>query len=690
MTTLTEVVTYESGVYQLETADPVLGGPGGIANTQAQQLANRTAYLKQHVDALETAASGYVTAAALQAELQKLDHKQSVRAASVGNLTLSGTQTIDGVAVVVADRVLVKNQTTASENGIYVVSGSAWTRAVDADTSTDVTTGMIAEVESGTINASQRWQLTTPAPIVLGTTLLTFANISAGYAPLASPAFTGTPTVPTATSGTKNTQAASTDFANNLVKGLAGINVAGNTDVVVTAAEAGAGILKLTGALTGNINLIFPTATGQWIVSNESTGNYSITAKMAAGTGVILPQALATVIYSDSTNVIFAASAGQYAFVPETFTPTAGTTSLSIAGGYTPGLLMIEKNGVWLHLSDYTATDGATVTITASIAADKFTVYAFKSFTVADAVLKSGDTMGGFLSLAADATDPMHAVPKQQLDAALAAVTVVHVRVRQTILSAATSFIAIGTGLACNLLATATPARLSFAAGMDANGEVDYVGSAVADVTAFWSGLTASTTNYLFVDRNTGTGALTGVASTLPYIAQDSSVSISVANNQHTYLTDTGQMYVGNGSVATAVQRTAVGQCVTGASTVTSVTSYAKLRRFTSGQLTIPASGTQIVSNHNVGVSSDHLCVQVGWLCIANDAGWSATVGDFIPLYAMDNGVSAGLSSYTNSLTTVVNGGYTSISPATKGSGVRAGVSSTGNFKAIVSVSGKF
>lgn len=53
MANLQEVVSWEAGVYQLETGDPVLGGPGGISNKQAQALANRTAYLKKHMDDIE-------------------------------------------------------------------------------------------------------------------------------------------------------------------------------------------------------------------------------------------------------------------------------------------------------------------------------------------------------------------------------------------------------------------------------------------------------------------------------------------------------------------------------------------------------------------------------------------------------------------------------------------------------------
>jgi len=190
---------------------------------------------------------------------------------------------------------------------------------------------------------------------------------------------------------------------------------------------------------------------------------------------------------------------------------------------------------------------------------------------------------------------------------------------RQSILAGAAAFVQIGTGLACNLLATTTPVRFSFAAGMNANGAVDYVGSVSADSASFWSGLTASTTNYLFVDRNTSTGALTGVASILPYIEQASSASISVASGQHTYVHDTGQMYVGNGSVATAVQRTAVGQCVTNGSAVTSVISYAKLGRASGSQTTL-ALETPYSFNHYIGTNFLH--VARGYKCKTTDAGY--------------------------------------------------------------------
>jgi phage-related tail fiber protein len=126
-----------------------------------------------------TSAQDAATKAYVDATKQGLDVKDSVHAATTGNITLSGTQTVDGVALVAGDRVLVKNQTTGSENGIYVVvSGGAWTRSTDADTSAKVTSGMFVFVEEGTTNADSGWVLTTDMPITLGTTALAFTQFS--------------------------------------------------------------------------------------------------------------------------------------------------------------------------------------------------------------------------------------------------------------------------------------------------------------------------------------------------------------------------------------------------------------------------------------------------------------------------------------------------------------------------------
>jgi len=108
-----------------------------------------------------------------------LDTKADCVAATTGNITLANSQTIDGVAVVNPNRVLVKDQTTASENGIYVVvDAGSWTRSTDADTDAEVNNGMLTEITSGTANATTAWVITTVDPIVVDTTSLIFQELS--------------------------------------------------------------------------------------------------------------------------------------------------------------------------------------------------------------------------------------------------------------------------------------------------------------------------------------------------------------------------------------------------------------------------------------------------------------------------------------------------------------------------------
>lgn len=104
------------------------------------------------------------------------DYKQSVLCASIGNLTLSGTQTIDGISAGAGVRVLAKNQTAPAENGIYIVAAGAWARAGASDTAAKVLSTLVS-VQQGTVNADTMWLQTTDAPITLGTTALVFGQV---------------------------------------------------------------------------------------------------------------------------------------------------------------------------------------------------------------------------------------------------------------------------------------------------------------------------------------------------------------------------------------------------------------------------------------------------------------------------------------------------------------------------------
>ncbi|MCF5470806.1 phage tail protein [Pseudomonas syringae] len=105
------------------------------------------------------------------------DYKKSVRCATTVSIGLSGLQTIDDVALAAGDRVLVKNQDTPSQNWIYLAAAGAWTRAQDANESTECTPGHLVPVQAGTKNAGTVWQLVNTTVPVLGTTDLAFERL---------------------------------------------------------------------------------------------------------------------------------------------------------------------------------------------------------------------------------------------------------------------------------------------------------------------------------------------------------------------------------------------------------------------------------------------------------------------------------------------------------------------------------
>lgn len=104
--------------------------------------------------------------------------KSPVKAATTANIMLSGTQTIDGVVLVVGNRVLVKNQNNGSQNGIYEVSDGAWSRSSDANTDAEIMTGLSVAVENGgRANGGSTWQLGVQGKIFVGTTALSFRSV---------------------------------------------------------------------------------------------------------------------------------------------------------------------------------------------------------------------------------------------------------------------------------------------------------------------------------------------------------------------------------------------------------------------------------------------------------------------------------------------------------------------------------
>jgi len=130
-----------------------------------------------------TAAQDAATKAYVDSTTQGIDWKASVRAATTANVTLASAlengDTLDGVVLATGNRVLVKDQTTGSENGIYVVASSgAPTRSTDADIAAEITSNFAVFVEEGTSNADQGYVLTNDGTVTVGTTSLVFTQFT--------------------------------------------------------------------------------------------------------------------------------------------------------------------------------------------------------------------------------------------------------------------------------------------------------------------------------------------------------------------------------------------------------------------------------------------------------------------------------------------------------------------------------
>ena len=145
-----------------------LAVPTATVNMNGQLLSG----LADPVSGQDAATKNYVDSA-----VQGLSPKDSVRVATTENITISGLQTIDGVGVQAGDRVLVKNQSTASQNGIYVASAGAWDRAPDANTWNELISAYVF-VEEGSTNGDNGYLITVNAGGTLGVTDVTVVQFS--------------------------------------------------------------------------------------------------------------------------------------------------------------------------------------------------------------------------------------------------------------------------------------------------------------------------------------------------------------------------------------------------------------------------------------------------------------------------------------------------------------------------------
>ncbi len=147
--------------------------PTASVSMNSQKLTDLAAGAPGSNDSVRMVDMENAISVAVQNAAAAIDNKASVRVVANANITLSGLQTIDGISLIAGDRVLARGQSTASQNGPYIVASGAWTRATDGDATGELTPGAFWFVEEGTTFARSQWRIENTGAITVGTTAIT-------------------------------------------------------------------------------------------------------------------------------------------------------------------------------------------------------------------------------------------------------------------------------------------------------------------------------------------------------------------------------------------------------------------------------------------------------------------------------------------------------------------------------------
>ncbi len=395
--------------------------------------------------------------------VQGLDAKASCTVATTGNITLSGTQTIDGIAVTAGQRVLVKDQSNAAENGIYVAAAGAWARAADANT-WDELVHAFSFVESGTNGGNNGYLCTIAAGGTLGSTAVTWVQFSGAGQITAGAGLTktgNTINVGTASSGRIVVNADDIDLAATAItpgtyksltidaygRATAGTNPTTISGYGIVDAYTIAEIDSLFGSTTAAATSAANAATSATAASN-SASSASSSASSASGSASSATasasaaaasfdsfddrylgakasnpsvdndgdQLIAGALYFNTvTNLMMvytgaiwkvAASAVNGTSERQVYTATAGQTTFAIV--YDVGFVDVYQNGSKLTVGvDFAATNGTNIVLaTGATVGDIIDIVAYGAFEVANALALTGGTMSGDITFAVTQTFP--------------------------------------------------------------------------------------------------------------------------------------------------------------------------------------------------------------------------------------------------------------------------------------------
>lgn len=289
-----------------------------------------------------TNAQDAATKAYVDAKIQGLVVKAPVVATTIGNITLSGLTTqANGdwaSSLTAGDRVLVKDQTTQSANGIYVAAADAWSRATDFDSSAEVVPNSYTFIQSGATLADTGWVLTTDPPITLDTTALVFAQ------------FTGAGAISAGTALSKSGNTLNVNVSNGLTTSSNNLQVlAENSTIVVGASGIRLMTVNSGNIIVGNGSNVGAAVSPSGDVSSISTaGAFTLATTVAKWANMVYGEVPTGAI--NGVNTTFTLNA----------TPVSGSERLYYNG-------MRLKSGAG---NDYTISGATITTLWAPVAAE--------------------------------------------------------------------------------------------------------------------------------------------------------------------------------------------------------------------------------------------------------------------------------------------------------------------------------
>jgi hypothetical protein len=279
-----------------------------------------------------------------------VDFKDSVDLATTANITLSGEQTIDGT-MTSTSRVLVKNQTVGSQNGVYVTAAGAWARAADADASSEVTSGLLIYVESGGTNGNQVFMLTTPDPITLDTTSLNFQAIVLPASVFVRKTVSGTTYTHILSDATKKLALTNAGIKTVTIAPQSSVNSAVNTTIKII--NEGAGLATVAPGSGVQINslggvLTIPQGHEVQLQKRANPNTWDLT-------GIPMSAAVASLLDDASTSAMRTTlGLGTIATFDETTAAQFQANTLGKA---------LSTDKVWSAAAEVTLTDAATIAV---------------------------------------------------------------------------------------------------------------------------------------------------------------------------------------------------------------------------------------------------------------------------------------------------------------------------------------